>query len=79
MTKGYARYALIVIAIANFFNYLDRQLVSALEIPIRTDLLLSGTEFGILWMLFTLGYMACAPFIGYFTDRYNRSRPVVLV
>lgn len=76
MTKSYARYALGVIAFANFLSYLDRQLVSALEEPIRSDptLLLNETQFNLLWTLFTLGYMACSPFIGYFTDRYRRTR-----
>lgn len=76
MTKAYARYALGVIAFANFLSYLDRQLVSALEDPIRSDptLQLNETQFNLLWTLFTLGYMACSPFIGYFTDRYRRTR-----
>ena len=68
MNPGYARYALAVIFTANFFSYLDRQLVSALEEPIRSaaprGLGLSSAEFGFLWTLFTLGYMVCAPFIG---------------
>jgi len=78
VNPGYARYALAVIFTANFFSYLDRQLVSALEEPIRSaaprGLGLSSAEFGFLWTLFTLGYMVCAPFIGYFSDRYRRTR-----
>jgi MFS family permease len=77
VNPGYARYALAIIFSANFFSYLDRQLVSALEEPITspvTGLGLSSAEFGFLWTLFTLGYMICAPFIGYFSDRYRRTR-----
>ena len=79
MTKKYAKYALAIICFANFLSYLDRQLVSALEEPLTRDpemggLGLSSTEFGFLWTLFTLGYMLCAPFIGYATDRYRRPR-----
>jgi predicted MFS family arabinose efflux permease len=71
---GYPRYALAIIFCANFFSYLDRTLVSALEKPLRTDMGLDGTEFGLLWTLFTLGYMVCAPFIGYASDHYRRTR-----
>ncbi|HXG61636.1 MAG TPA: MFS transporter [Planctomycetota bacterium] len=67
-----ARYALAVIFSANFLSYLDRQLVSALEEPIRRDVGLTSAEFGLLWTLFTLGYMACSPFIGYASDRLRR-------
>lgn len=77
MTTRYARYALAVIFFANFLSYLDRQLVSALEEPIRnpaTGLALSSAEFGLLWTLFTVGYMVCAPFIGFASDRYRRPR-----
>ena len=35
MITRYARYALAVIFATNFLSYLDRQLVSALEEPIR--------------------------------------------
>ncbi|HEX7901181.1 MAG TPA: MFS transporter [Planctomycetota bacterium] len=69
-----AWYALAVIATANFFSYLDRQLVSALEKPISTDLGLDSTQFGLLWTLFTIGYMVCAPFIGFASDRVRRPR-----
>jgi predicted MFS family arabinose efflux permease len=72
-----ARYALAVIFSANFLSYLDRQLVSALEEPIRNPeggLGLSSPEFGLLWTLFTIGYMVCAPFIGYASDRVRRPR-----
>lgn len=67
-----ARYALAIIFSANFLSYLDRQLVSALEEPIRRNVGLSSAEFGLLWTLFTLGYMACSPFIGYASDRVRR-------
>ncbi|GEM_PF-1588278 len=72
--RKYALYALGVIFLANFLNYLDRQLVSALEKPVTQALRLSEAEFGLLWTLFTVGYIASAPFVGFFTDRYRRPR-----
>jgi predicted MFS family arabinose efflux permease len=72
--RSFALWALGVIFAANFLNYMDRQLVSALEKPIRGALDLNQTEFGLLWTLFTIGYMVCAVPIGLLADRYSRTR-----
>jgi MFS family permease len=73
MTRSYLVFALGVICIANFLNYLDRQLVSALEQEIRGDFDLSKAEFGALWSAFTLGYMVCAPLVGWAAVRWRRT------
>ena len=67
--------ALGLIFVANFLNYTDRQLVSALEVPITTDpaLRLTEAEYGWLWSYFTIGYMICAVPIGLLADRYRRT------
>jgi predicted MFS family arabinose efflux permease len=69
-------WALFLIFVANFLNYTDRQLVSALEVPISTDpaLDLTEEEYGWLWSYFTIGYMICAVPIGLLADRFNRVR-----
>ncbi|MBI4566648.1 MAG: MFS transporter [Planctomycetes bacterium] len=69
-----AVWALAIIFSANFLSYLDRQLVSAFEGPLRRDLGLSPSQFGLLWTLFTLGYMVCAVPIGFLADRARRPR-----
>src|SRR5271163_4285633 len=69
-----ALWALGVIFAANFLNYLDRQLVSALEKPLSRALSLEQWEYGLLWSLFTIGYMVCALPIGLLADRYSRTR-----
>jgi MFS transporter, Spinster family, sphingosine-1-phosphate transporter len=77
MTPGPRRaasYALAVIFVANFLSYLDRTLVSALEEPLTAAFKLEPEQFGLLWALFTVGYMACAVPIGYLADRFNRPR-----
>lgn len=66
--------ALAAICIANFFNYMDRMLVSALEKQLVRDFQLERWEFGLLWSLFTIGYMVCAIPIGYLADHYHRTR-----
>lgn len=67
-----ALWALFIIFLANLFNYMDRMLVSAMEKQLRAAFLLDEIEFGWLWSLFTIGYLACATPIGYLSDRYNR-------
>lgn len=73
-TRRLALWALFVIFLANFLNYTDRQLVSALEKPLRGALNLTGVEYGLLWTLFTVGYMLCAVPIGLLADRLSRTR-----
>lgn len=73
-TARTALYALVVIFLANFLNYLDRNLVSALETPLSSSLGLEEWEYGLLWTLFTVGYMICAVPIGLLADRFNRTR-----
>ncbi len=75
MNPRYARYALAVVFTANFFSYLDRQIVSALEKELSASFGLTKTEFGGLWTAFTVGYMVFAPVVGFLTDR--RSRPKI--
>jgi predicted MFS family arabinose efflux permease len=69
-----AYWALAVIFLANFLNYTDRQLVSALEKQLREEptLRLDPDQFGLLWTLFTVGYMVCAVPIGLVADRNRR-------
>lgn len=73
-TRRAALYALAVIFVANFLSYLDRTLVSALERPLKDGFELKSDQFGLLWTLFTLGYMVCAIPIGYLADRHHRPR-----
>lgn len=72
--RGPAMWALLVIFVANFLSYLDRQLVSALEEPIVHAMGLTEPEFGLLWTLFTVGYMTFALPIGWLADRGRRSQ-----
>ena len=45
---GYSVFVLVLLTAAYIFNYLDRQLLAALAEPIKHDLQLSDTEFGLL-------------------------------
>ena len=72
-SNRYLAYALAVVFFANFLNYADRQVVSALETEIESAFSMSKAEFGALWSAFTLGYMVFAPLIGYAAGRYKRT------
>lgn len=72
-SSRYLAYALGVVLFANFLNYADRQVVSALEVEIKSAFQMSKPEFGALWSAFTLGYMVFAPLIGFAAGRYRRT------
>lgn len=72
-SSRYLAYALAVVFFANFLNYADRQVVSALEVEIKSAFAMNKAEFGMLWSAFTLGYMVFAPLIGYWAGRYRRT------
>jgi predicted MFS family arabinose efflux permease len=72
VTKSYLRYALAVIFFANFFSYLDRQVVSSIEHELKRDLHISTAEFGYVGSAFTVGYMVFAPVIGFLITRVRR-------
>lgn len=65
---------LTIVFAANFLNYLDRQVTSALESEIRPAFGMSKAEFGYLWSAFTVGYMVFAPLVGFLADRHHRPR-----
>jgi MFS transporter, Spinster family, sphingosine-1-phosphate transporter len=70
-----ARLALAVLTLTNFFNYLDRYVVSALvESLKRSELRLSDAELGALATGFILVYMLASPFFGTLGDRGRRPR-----
>ena len=73
LSSRYLAYALGVVFFANFLNYADRQVVSALEVEIKSAFSMSKAEFGALWSAFTLGYMVFAPLIGFAAGRYRRT------
>src|SRR5690606_38280523 len=73
LSSGYLAYALAIVFFANFLNYADRQVVSALEVEIKSAFAMSKAEFGALRSAFTLGYMVFAPLIGYWAGRYRRT------
>ncbi|MGI8820026.1 MAG: spinster family MFS transporter [Chthoniobacterales bacterium] len=75
--KPGARMALGLLLAINLFNYLDRQILSALEPQIRgtffaADDVNAMTKTGALGMVFLVTYMLSAPLLGWLSDRFSR-------
>lgn len=69
------RVALWVLFAVALFNYLDRSLLSILQIPIKEELGLSDTQLGALTgFSFALLYAAAALPVAMLVDRYSRTR-----
>src|SRR5436190_6852019 len=75
-----AKRGLLVLALINLFNYLDRYVVSALVQSLRADpdLRLSDAQAGWLMTGFIIVYMATSPFFGAVGDRAGRPRLIAL-
>jgi len=70
--KNYARTALVVLSLLNFFNYVDRSVLFAVQPLVQAEFKRSDAEFGFLTTAFFICYMVSAPIVGWFADRYPR-------
>jgi MFS family permease len=72
-----ARSALFLLLAINLFNYIDRQILAALEPDIRATFFAADdvhamTKTGLLGDAFFVTYMVCAPILGLLADRFSR-------
>jgi MFS family permease len=72
-----ARAALVLLLAINLFNYIDRQVLAAVEPDIRRDLLPPDDpspkfKMGLLSTAFLVTYMVTAPLFGWLADRMSR-------
>ena len=72
-----ARTALLLLLVINLFNYIDRQILAALEPDIRTTFFAASdvnrmTKTGLLGVAFFVTYMISAPILGLLADRFSR-------
>jgi MFS family permease len=75
-----ARSTLILLIAINLFNYIDRQVLAAVEPDIRRDLLLSNdahdpnakAKMGLLSTAFLITYMTLSPVFGVLAERFSR-------
>lgn len=67
-----ARNAVILLLMINLFNYVDRQVLAAVEPLIRVHFGVSKAEMGWLATAFLVSYMVVAPVFGWLGDRMSR-------
>lgn len=67
-----ARRALILLLLINLMNYVDRQILAAVEVPIGREYGVSATATGALATAFLFAYMIFAPVFGLLADRMRR-------
>src|SRR4029077_7120925 len=76
-TMSGARIALFLLLAINLFNYIDRQILAALEPDIRASFFAADdvnrmTKTGLLGVAFFVTYMFSAPVLGFLADRISR-------
>jgi len=64
--------ALALLTALNFFNYIDRYVLPAVQPLVQKELHRNDADMGWLTSVFFLFYMCVAPFMGILADRYSR-------
>ena len=73
-TNGYRAYVLFILVVVYTFNFIDRQIIGILAIPIKEDLGLTDTQLGLMGGLaFALLYTTLAIPIAMLADRMSRT------
>ena len=70
----YSYYALGVLTLVNFLNYIDRQILPSVAPLMAVDLHLSDTEIGAMEAALLLSFTVLAPLFGRLGDRYSRTK-----
>jgi MFS family permease len=69
-----ATYALLVVTLLNFLNYIDRFILAAVLPRVKTEFLLTDFQLGLLANAFLVAYFATSPLFGILGDRASRPR-----
>lgn len=70
--KANARFALLLLTALNFFNYVDRNVLFAVQPLIKLEFKVTDAKIGLLTTAFFICYMVAAPLIAPLADRYPR-------
>ena len=72
---GYRGYVLFMLIVVYTFNFIDRQIIGILAVPIQAELGVSDTMMGVMrGVAFALFYSTLGVPIAWLADRYNRVR-----
>src|SRR5438876_3436008 len=69
-----ATYALLVVTLLNFLNYIDRFILAAVLPRVKTELFLTDFQLGLLANAFLVAYFLTSPVFGILGDRASRPR-----
>jgi MFS family permease len=71
---GYRLYVLLLLVLVYTFNFLDRQILGILAIPIKAELKLTDTQLGLMGGLaFAIVYSTVAVPVAWLADRFSRT------
>lgn len=74
VSAGYRAYVMFILVVVYTFNFIDRQIIGILAVPIKADLALTDTQLGLMGGLaFALFYTALGIPIAMLADRSNRT------
>src|SRR5579862_5154222 len=73
----YPRATLAILTALNFFNYIDRSVLFAVQPLVQKEFHRSNAEFGFLTTAFFLVYMITAPVFGFLADRFPRKNLII--
>ncbi len=76
--KFYPRLLLAVLTGLNILNYIDRNVLFAVQSDIKKEFLVSDGQIGALTSAFFFTYMIAAPLIGWVGDRFARKNIIVI-
>jgi MFS family permease len=75
--KLYPRLLLAVLTGLNILNYIDRNVLFAVQSDVKKEFLVSDARIGVLTSAFFFTYMFAAPLVGWMGDRFPRKNIVV--
>ena len=75
--KLYPRLLLAVLTGLNVLNYVDRNVLFAVQSDVKKEFMVSDTQIGALTTAFFITYMVAAPLVGWMGDRFPRKNIVV--
>ncbi|HKD82247.1 MAG TPA: MFS transporter [Candidatus Angelobacter sp.] len=76
--KLYPRLLLAVLTGLNILNYIDRNVLFAVQSDIKKEFLVSDAQIGALVFAFFITYMVAAPLVGWLGDRFPRKIIIVV-